>query len=388
MQTKEIVMPKRLVADPDTLTYNYGKFIAEPLLRGVGVTLGNSLRRTLLSSIKGAAITAVKIDGVLHEFSTIPSVSEDVVQIVLNLKEIRLRLMGDGPVILYLDAKDAGEVTAADIQPNSKVEIMNPDQHIATLDKSGELKMELYVDEGCGYLSVEANQNIKRAPGIIPIDAIFSPVKKVNFNIENTMASEQTADLDRLVVEIWTDGSINAKDAIAQASDILIKYFSIFKDFDETYIEEDHRLNEEIEKRKGYLSKPVAELELSVRAANCLAAADIVTIKDLVTKSEPEMLKYRNFGRKSLNEIKAILVDMGLSFGMMLDDDDSIRIGRVKIESADDGNKQFGRGKKADDYDDDDIEDDDEYDDEDEEDDDMDEDIDEDIESEEEEDAS
>ena len=368
MQTKEILMPKRLVADPDTLTYNYGKFIAEPLLRGFGVTLGNSLRRTLLSSIKGAAIIAVKIDGVLHEFSTIPSVSEDVVQIVLNLKEIRLQLLGDGPVILYLDAKDAGEVTAADIQPNSKVEIMNPDQHIATLDKSGELKMELYVDEGCGYLSVEANQNIKRAPGIIPIDAIFSPVKKVNFHIENTMASEQTTDFDKLIVEIWTDGSITAKDAIAQASDILIKYFNIFKDFDETYIEEDHRLNEEIEKRKGYLSKPVAELELSVRAANCLAAADIITIRDLVTKSEPEMLKYRNFGRKSLNEIKAILVDMGLSFGMMLDDDDSIKIRKDKIESADDDVRQIARGKKADD--------------------DIDEDMEEDIESEEEEDAS
>lgn len=371
MQTKEILMPKRLVADPDTLTYNYGKFIAEPLLRGFGVTLGNSLRRTLLSSIKGTAITAVKIDGVLHEFSTIPSVSEDVVQIVLNLKEIRLQLLGDGPVILYLDAKDAGEVTAADIQPNSKVEIMNPDQHIATLDKSGELKMELYVDEGCGYLSVEANQNIKRAPGIIPIDAIFSPVKKVNFHIENTMASEQTTDFDKLIVEIWTDGSITAKDAIAQASDILIKYFNIFKDFDETYIEEDHRLNEEIEKRKGYLSKPVAELELSVRAANCLAAADIITIRDLVTKSEPEMLKYRNFGRKSLNEIKAILIDMGLSFGIMLDDDDSIRIRKDKIESADDDIKQIAKGKKADD----DIEN---------EEDDVDEDMEEDIESEEE----
>ena len=273
---------------------------------------------------------------------------------------------------MYLDAKDAGEVTAADIQPNSKVEIMNPDQHIATLDKSGELKMELYVDEGCGYLSVEANQNIKRAPGIIPIDAIFSPVKKVNFHIENTMAPEQTTDFDKLIVEIWTDGSINAKDAIAQASDILIKYFNIFKDFDETYIEEDHRLNEEIEKRKGYLSKPVAELELSVRAANCLAAADIITIRDLVTKSEPEMLKYRNFGRKSLNEIKAILVDMGLSFGMMLDDDDSII-------------KQITKGKKADD-DIDDIENDEDEDEDDE--DDIDEDMEEDIESEEEEDAS
>jgi len=347
MQTKEIVMPKRLVADPDTLTYNYGRFIAEPLLRGFGVTLGNSLRRALLSSIKGAAIIAVKIDGVLHEFSTIPSVLEDVVQIILNLKDIRLQLLGDGPVILYLDAKDAGEVTAADIQPNSKVEIMNPDQHIATLDKSGELKMEIYVDEGRGYLSVEVNQDIHRAPGIIPIDAIFSPVKKVNFRIENTMMPEQSTDSDRLVVEVWTDGSISAKDAVAQASDILIKHLSIFKDFDETYIEEDHKINEEIEKRKSYLTKPVAELELSVRAANCLAAADIITIKDLVTKSEPEMLKYRNFGRKSLNEIKAILVEMGLSFGMVLDDDESPKR-REKIEFIEEDVRQITKGKIAD----------------------------------------
>jgi len=347
MQTKEIVMPKRLVADPDTLTYNYGRFIAEPLLRGFGATLGNSLRRTLLSSIKGAAIIAVKIDGVLHEFSTIPSVLEDVVQIILNLKDIRLQLLGDGPVILYLDAKDAGEVTAADIQPNSKVEIMNPDQHIATLDKSGELKMEIYVDEGRGYLSFEVNQDIHRAPGIIPIDAIFSPVKKVNFRIENTMMPEQSTDSDRLVVEVWTDGSISAKDAVAQASDILIKHLSIFKDFDETYIEEDHKINEEIEKRKSYLTKPVAELELSVRAANCLAAADIITIKDLVTKSEPEMLKYRNFGRKSLNEIKAILFEMGLSFGMVLDDDESPKR-REKIEFTEEDVRQITKGKIAD----------------------------------------
>jgi len=349
MQNKEIVMPKRLVADPDTLTYNYGKFIAEPLLKGFGITLGNSIRRTLLSSIKGAAITAVKIEGVLHEFSTIPSVLEDVVQIILNLKEIRLQLLGDGPVILYLDAKDAGEVTAADIQPNSRVEIMNPDQHIAALDKSGELKMEIYVDEGRGYLPIESSQSVKRAPGIIPIDAIFSPVKKVNFQVENTMAPEQINDLDKLLVEVWTDGSISAKDAIAQASDILIKHFSIFKDFDETYVEEDHGLNEDIEKRKSYLSKPVAELELSVRAANCLAAADIITIRELVTKSEPEMLKYRNFGRKSLNEIKAILIDMELSFGMLLDDDDVQKIRKEKIEPADEGFRQITKGKKADD---------------------------------------
>jgi len=324
MQTKEVLTPKRLVADPDTLTYNYGKFIAEPLMRGFGITLGNSIRRTLLSSIKGAAITAVKIDGVLHEFSTIPAIMEDVIQIILNLKEIRLQLSGNGPVTLYLDALGSGEATAADIQPNSRIEIMNPDQHIATLDKNGELKMEIYVDEGRGYLPVEAEQDIKRAPGIIPIDAIFSPVKKVNFKVEHTLVPEEIADFDRLVLEVWTDGSISAKDAIAQASEILIKHLSIFIDFDETYIEEEDEEDEEIERRRSFLNKPVAELELSVRAANCLAAADILTIRDLVTKTEQEMLKYRNFGRKSLNEIKEILTAMGLGFGVSLDEDDEL----------------------------------------------------------------
>jgi DNA-directed RNA polymerase subunit alpha len=356
---KEIIMPKRLVADPDTLTYNYGKFVAEPLIRGFGTTLGNSLRRVLLSSIRGAAITLVKIDGVLHEFSTIPSVAEDVVQIILNLKEIRFQLMGDGPVTLYLDAKDAGEVTSADIQPNSKVEIMNPDQHIATLDKNGELKMEILIEEGSGYLPIEANKNIRRAPGVIPIDAIFSPVKKVNYHVDATMVPDQITDFDKLTIEVWTDGSITAKDSISQACDILIKHLSIFRDFDETYIEEDQKINEELEKRKNYLSKPVAELELSVRAANCLAAANIVTIKDLVTKSEPEMLKYRNFGRKSLNEIKAILNGMGLSFGMILDEDGE----SVKFRKPDTANESLRQSEE--DLADDDIDDNDDIDDDD-----------------------
>lgn len=317
MQTKEIIMPKRLVADPDALTYNYGRFIAEPLLRGFGITLGNSLRRVLLSSIKGASITAVKIDGVLHEFSTIPYVVEDVVQIVLNLKEIRFRMFDDGPVVLYLNAIGAGEVTAADIEPNSKVEIMNPDQHIATLDKNGELKMEIFVDTGRGYVPVDDNENIKQAPGIILVDSIYSPVRKVNFRVENTMMAEHSANYDRLIIEVWTDGSISAKDALSEAAQILSDHLDIFMHFDETYIEEDKKMNEEAERLESYLSKPVAELELSVRAANCLAAGEIVTIRDLVSRTEQDMLKFRNFGRKSLNEIKAILAEMGLSFGML-----------------------------------------------------------------------
>lgn len=319
MSTKELKMPKRVMAAPDALTYNYGRFIAEPLSRGFGITLGNSLRRVLLSSLRGAAITAIKIDGVLHEFSIIPGVMEDVTQIVLNLKEIRLKLFDDGPVTLILDAKGTGEVTAADIQPNSRVEIMNPDQHIATLDKNGELRIEVYVDTGIGYVPAEINKDKDLAPGVIPVDSIFSPIRKVNFQVEDTR--KEMTDYDRLLLEVWTDGSVTAKDAICDAAEILTDHLTMFIDFDETYVEEEEEVDEEAERRSAYLSKPVAELELSVRSANCLEAANIITIKDLVTKTEQEMLKYRNFGRKSLNEIKTILNEMGLSFGMVLDDE-------------------------------------------------------------------
>ncbi len=319
MYAKELKMPKRLTADTDALTYNYGKFIAEPLSRGFGITLGNSLRRILLSSLKGAAITAVKIDGVLHEFDTVPGVLEDITQIVLNLKEIWFKLLDDGPVTLYLDVKGVGEVTAADIQPSSRVEIMNPDQHIATLDKNGELRAEIYVDTGRGYIPAELKKDEGPALGVIPIDSIFSPIRKANFQVEDMR--EDMTDYDRLFLEVWTDGSVTPKDAIAEAAKILADHLSMFIEFDETYVEEEEEVDEEMERRKAYLSKPVAELELSVRSANCLEAADIVTIRDLVTKTEQEMLRYRNFGRKSLNEIKTILAEMGLSFGMVLGDE-------------------------------------------------------------------
>ena len=319
MNTKELKVPRRLTADPDALTYNYGKFIAEPLSKGFGITLGNTLRRVLASSLKGAAVTAVKIDGILHEFSTVPGVVEDVTQIVLNLKEIRLKLFDDGPIKLYLDAKGVGEITAADIQPNSRVEVMNPNQHIATLDKNGELNMEIYVDTGRGYALAEVDKDESPSLGLIPIDSVFSPIRKVNFEVGEKR--EDMVDYDRLSLEVWTDGSIAAKDAVAEAARIISDYLSIFIDFDETYVEEEEEIDEEAEKRKAYLLKPVAELELSVRSANCLEAAEIVTIRELVTKTEPEMLKYRNFGRKSLNEIKTILAEMGLSFGMLLDDE-------------------------------------------------------------------
>ncbi len=318
MYTKELKRPKRLTADPEALTYNYGKFTAEPLSRGFGITLGNSLRRILLSALNGAAITAIKIDGVLHEFDTVPGVVEDVTQIVLNLKDIRFKLYDDGPVTLYLDIKGAGEVTAADIQPNNRVEIMNPDQHIATLDTNGALNMEIYVDSGRGYVPAETNKDEELGIGVIPIDSIFSPIRRANFRVEDIR--EDMIGYDRLFIEVWTDGTITAKDSIAEAAKLLTEHLSMFIDFDETYVEPEEEIDEEMEMRKTYLSKPVAELELSVRSANCLEAANIITIRELVAKTEPEMLKFRNFGRKSLNEIKTILTEMGLSLGMLLDD--------------------------------------------------------------------
>ena len=332
MYTKELKRPKRLMADPDALAYNYGKFIAEPLSRGFGITLGNSLRRILLSALRGAAIPAIKIDGVLHEFDTVPGVVEDVTQIVLNLKEIRFKLYDDGPVTLYLDIKGAGEVTAADIQPNSRVEIVNPDQHIATLDTNGALNIEIYIDSGRGYVPAELNKDEELGLGVIPIDSIFSPIRKANFQVEDMR--ENMVDYDSLCLEVWTDGTITAKDAVAEAAGLLKDHLSMFIDFDETYIEPEEEVDEEMERRKAYLSKPVAELELSVRSANCLEAANIITIQELVTRTEPEMLKFRNFGRKSLNEIKTILAEMGLSLGMMLDGDKPVKVAEAE-ESTD-----------------------------------------------------
>lgn len=332
MYTKELKMPRRLMADPDALTYNYGKFIAEPLSRGFGTTLGNALRRILLSALTGAAITAIKVEGVLHEFTTVPGVVEDVTQMVLNLKEIRFRLLDEGPVTLLLDIKGVGEITAADIQPNSRVEIMNPDQHIATLDTNGTLSMEIYVDSGRGYVPAELNTDEELVLGVIPMDSIFSPIRKANYHVEDMRAD--MVDYDRLFLEVWTDGTITAKDAVAEAARTLSDHLDMFIDFDETYVEPVEKVDEEMEQRKAYLSKPVAELELSVRSANCLEAADIITIKDLVTRSEAEMLKFRNFGRKSLNEIKTLLTEMGLSFGMMLDSDEPEEIAEDSTDAS------------------------------------------------------
>ncbi len=317
----DIRKPERLVADLESLRPDYGKFIAEPLARGFGITLGNSLRRVLLSSIEGAAIVSVFIEGVKHEYSTIDGVKEDVIQILLNLKEIRFLVHTDDTVTLRLSADGAEKVTAADIQPNSQVEVINPDQYIATLDKSDGLNMELHVRRGRGYAHAEEHADSNQPIGVIALDAKFSPVKRVNFRVEETRVGPMT-NFDRLILEVSTDASITAKEAVTQAADILLDQLRLFSDFDETYVEPVQEIDEEKVQREKYLSKPVAELELSVRSSNCLEAAQITTIRELVVKTEQDMLKFRNFGRKSLNEIKDFLANMGLSLGMELDDEE------------------------------------------------------------------
>lgn len=317
----DIRKPERLVADLESLRPDYGKFIAEPLARGFGITLGNSLRRVLLSSIEGAAIVSVAIEGAKHEYSTIDGVTEDVIQILLNLKEIRFLVHTDEAITLRLSANGSGRITAADIQPNSLAEVINPDQYIATLDKCDGLNMELHVCRGRGYTHAEEHTDGNQPIGVIALDAKFSPVKRVNFRVEETRVGPMT-NFDRLILEVSTDASITAKDAVTQAADILLDQLRLFSDFDETYVEPVQEIDEEKVQREKYLSKPVAELELSVRSSNCLEAAQITTIRDLVVKTEQDMLKFRNFGRKSLNEIKDFLANMGLSLGMELEDEE------------------------------------------------------------------
>ena len=332
MDRLKLTMPERLVADTETLEPNYAKYTAEPLERGFGTTLGNSLRRVLLSSIKGAAITAIQIDQVKHEYSTIPGILEDVVQIILNLKAIRFQLQEDDPMILELKASGSGELTAADIRSNSLVEIINPDQHIATLDKCQEIDMEIQVETGRGYSLAEEHRDPKQPIGWIPVDAKFSPVERVNFSVNETRVEDVT-NFDQLNLEIWTDGSITPKQAITQAAEILRSQLDIFTEFDETYVEPIPEIDEAQILRNRYLSKPVADLELSVRAGNCLETANIKTIRELVVKNEKEMLEYKNFGKTSLNEIKDQLANMGLTLGMDLDGDNYIETEEEKDET-------------------------------------------------------
>ncbi|MFO1519747.1 MAG: DNA-directed RNA polymerase subunit alpha [bacterium] len=314
---RSLIRPKILEIEGDTKTPNYGKFVARPLERGFGLTLGNSLRRILLSSIQGAAVTGVKIEGVLHEFSTVPGVKEDVSDIILNIKQLRLKLSGVDKDVIRIEATGEKEITAGDIITTPNVEILNPDLHIATLSADAKLKMELTVRMGKGYSSAERNKNEKDPIGVIPIDAIFTPIRKVNYSVTNARVGQAT-DYDRLTLEIWTDSSVLPEDAVAYAAKIMKDQLSLFINFEE----EQEPIEEEISDEPRFndnLNKRVDELELSVRSANCLQNANIKHIGELVQKSESEMLKTKNFGRKSLNEIKEILGEMGLSLGMKIE---------------------------------------------------------------------
>jgi DNA-directed RNA polymerase subunit alpha len=317
---KDLIRPKRLEVEKETLTPFYGKFTAEPFERGFGITIGNSLRRILLSSLQGAAITSVKIDGVLHEFSTIPGTKEDMTEIILNLKEVRLKLHTEGPKTIRVKTEGPKVLKAGDILTGDAVEILNPDHYIATLSRDGKLSMEMLVKMGRGYVPAERNKEENQPVGTIPMDAIFSPTKKVNYTVTNARVGQIT-DYDKLTLEVWTDGSLNPEEAIAHSAKILKDQLSIFITFEEEE-EAEMSYSEDEEEKEGInenLLRSVDELELSVRSANCLKHANIKLIGDLVQKTEAEILATKNFGRKSLNEIKEILSEMGLNLGMKLD---------------------------------------------------------------------
>jgi DNA-directed RNA polymerase subunit alpha len=316
---RDLIKPKKLQVEAETLSTTYGKFSAEPFERGFGTTLGNSLRRVLLSSLQGAAIASVRIKGVLHEFSSIPGVTEDVTDIILNLKGVRLKMHGYESRTIRIVHKGAGVVKAGDIITDPNVEILNPEAHIATCSQDANLEMEMVVRSGKGYVPAERNRDEKAPVGTIPIDSIFSPLVKVNFTVTNARVAQIT-DYDKLTLEIWTDGSVKPDDAVAYAAKILKEQLTIFINFDEESEPFEETESEEVkEKVNENLYRSVDELELSVRSANCLKNAGIKLIGELVSKSEAEMLKTQNFGRKSLNEIKDILADMGLTLGMKLE---------------------------------------------------------------------
>jgi DNA-directed RNA polymerase subunit alpha len=315
---RDLIKPKMLEVDRESLTDTYGRFSCEPLERGFGTTLGNSIRRVLLSSLQGAAITAVKIDGALHEFQTLPDVVEDVTDIVLNLKEVICSMHDPKPKVIRLDKEGEGKVTAADIAVTEGIEILNPEHAVATLSRGGKLHMELLVQMGRGYVPAERNKSATMSVGTIPIDSLFAPVKKVNYTVTNARVGQQT-DYDKLTIDVWTNGSVSPEDAVAYAAKILKDQLTIFINFEETAEPVEETVSEEAAKLNENLDKSVDELELSVRSANCLQNANIRFIGELVQKTEAEMLKTKNFGRKSLKEIKEILAEMGLSLGMKLD---------------------------------------------------------------------
>jgi len=319
MQIGNVQIPKFLDYEKETLTPTYGKFVAEPFERGYGQSVGNSLRRILLSSITGAAVTSVKFEGVSHEFSSISGVVEDTTEIILNLKELKIKLFKPGTKTLRLSVKGERNVVAADIQGDADVEILNPQLHLATLtEDDAALDLEIEVADGRGYSPSERNKREGQPIGVIPVDSVFTPVTQVKYSVESARIGQMT-DYDKLIIEISTDGRIHPEDALAHASKILRDSLQIFINFEEEPIQQDDSMSEEEERMRELLSESVEELELSVRSANCLKTANIKTIGDLVRKSESDMLKYKNFGRKSLNEIKEILGGMGLSFGTDVD---------------------------------------------------------------------
>jgi DNA-directed RNA polymerase subunit alpha len=316
---QSLIQPKKVDIDDATHTRFFGEFSCQPLERGFGITLGNALRRILLSSIQGAAIVSVKFDGVLHEFSTLPGVKEDVTDIILNLKGVRLKLHQDGPRTINIDASREGIVTAADIETDGTVEILNPEHYIATLVGEASLKAEIVVKMGKGYIPAQKEKDPEQPEGTINIDATFSPIKKVNYNVTYSRVG-QVADYDKLILEIWTDGSVLPDDALAYAAKILKEQLDVFINFPEVGVgEKPHESDPPPEDPNDLLLRHVDDLELSVRSANCLKNAGINLIGELVSKTEAEMLKTKNFGRKSLNEIKEILFESGLGFGMKMD---------------------------------------------------------------------
>ena len=317
-----IVKPKRLEFDKKDKSEYYGKLSAGPFERGYGVTIGNSLRRMLLSSIEGAAIVAVKIEGIFHEFSSIPGVVEDVTEIILNLKQVNLKLTGEADYKrVYIKASNAGVIYAKHITADPDIEVLNPDLPILTIDQSAEVEIEMIVRKGRGYVPADRHIIENESVQMIPVDSNFSPVEKITYNIENTRVGQST-DYDSLVMELWTNGGITPEDAVAHAAKIVKDHMQIFINFDEEPEPVQPQIDEKKQKVLTNMAKCVEELELSVRSYNCLKNANIQTIAELVQKTDGEMLKTRNFGRKSLNEIKEILEDMGLHLGMKVEEDD------------------------------------------------------------------
>ena len=317
---RDFQLPKRLECDEATYTNTYGKFFAAPFEKGYGVTLGNSLRRVLLSSIEGSAVTSIKVAGVSHEFSAIPGVLEDIPEIILNIKSLVLNSHSKIPKTIYIKKNSKGEVKAKDIESDETIEVINQDMLIATLTKDAKFSLELEVAKGRGYVPAEANKKEGQALGVIAIDSIFSPVRKVNFSIENTRVGQRT-DYDKLILEVWTNGAISPKDALLYASNILQRHLDIFVSFGQLpeEIEEEPEMTKEEAVLYEKLRLPISELELSVRSSNCLREANIKTIAELVKKNEDEMLSFKNFGKKSLTEIKELLAGMGLTLGMQFD---------------------------------------------------------------------